>query len=527
MADDTTPLPPAPPAQFNFAQHLIQTNAGRAAKLAYVCDHERLSYGDLADRIRRLAGALTAMGLKREERVLLLMHDGSDWPVSFLGALYAGLVPVAVNTLLTADDYAYMLQHSRAQAALVSGALLPTLQAAMEKAPHELQTLVVSHPTAALPAGMQAFDAVLATAQPLSAPAATLADEPAFWLYSSGSTGRPKGTVHTHANLYWTAELYAKPVLGLNERDVVYSAAKLYFAYGLGNGLTFPLSVGATTVLMAERPTPEACFKRLREHQATVFCGAPTGYAGMLASPALPKRDEVALRMCSSAGEALPQDVGERWTQAFGCQIIDGLGSTEMLHIFISNRPGDVRYGSTGRPVAGYEVALRDEHGHDVADGEIGDLYIKGPSSALMYWNNREKSRETFQGSWTKSGDKYTRSADGYYTYAGRSDDMLKVSGQYVAPFEVEATLVQHPEVLEAAVIGVHDDNGLMRAKAFVVLKNPEHGTEALCAELKAFVKERLAPHKYPRLIEFVAELPKTATGKIQRFRLRLQEQGA
>jgi benzoate-CoA ligase len=518
------PLPPAPPAAFNFAQHLIERNAGRTARTAYVDDHGRLTYGELAERVRRMAASLQALGLRREERVLLLMHDNIDWPVSFLGALYTGVVPVAVNTLLTADDYAYMLAHSRARAALVSAALLPTLQAAMAQGPHELQHLVVSRPTGALPAGTLALAPLLDAHAPAERPAATMADEPAFWLYSSGSTGRPKGTVHTHANPYWTAELYASPVLGLAESDTVFSAAKLFFAYGLGNALSFPLSVGASVVLMAERPTPDACFKRLTEHRPTIFCGAPTGYAGMLASPSLPPRSQVALRLCSSAGEALPQDIGERFTAHFGCQIIDGIGSTEMLHIFLSNRPGDVRYGTTGKPVEGYTIELRGEDGRPVPDGEIGDLYIQGLSAALMYWNNREKSRDTFQGAWTKSGDKYSRDAQGYYTYAGRSDDMLKVSGQYVSPFEVEATLVQHPAVLEAAVIGVSGADGLTRTKAFVVLKPGQTGSEALDGELKAFVKGKLAPHKYPRAIEFVAELPKTATGKIQRFRLRERE---
>jgi len=273
--------------------------------------------------------------------------------------------------------------------------------------------------------------------------------------------------------------------------------------------------------LMAERPTPTAVFKRLMDHQPTIFFGAPTGYGGMLASPELPSRDKVALRMCSSAGEALPKDIGERWTKQFGCEIIDGLGSTEMLHIFLSNKPGDVKYGTTGKPVPGYQVDLRDESGNTVPDGEIGDLYIKGPSSALLYWNNRAKTRETFQGEWTKSGDKYIRDTNGYYTYAGRNDDMLKVSGIYVSPFEVEATLVQNPAVLEAAVIGFTDSDGLVKTKAFVVLKD---GQQVTTEELKLFVKDRLAPYKYPRAFEFVAELPKTATGKIQRFRLREKE---
>jgi benzoate-CoA ligase len=543
---DPTEAVAAPPASFNFAQHLLQANANRPDKLAFVDDHGSLSYGALDERVRRLAAGLRALGLRREERVLLLMLDGNHWPVAFLGAIYAGVVPVAVNTLLTADDYAYMLEHSRAQAVLVSGALLPALSAAMTRADHEVAQVIVSHPVAPLHAAEVDFDAFVLAQAPAAKAAATGADDPAFWLYSSGSTGRPKGTVHSHANPYWTAELYGKQLLQLRESDVCFSAAKLFFAYGLGNALTFPMSVGATTLLMAERPTPEAVFKRWQGGVAAgsspqgasprppegerpgrgspapvkpnVFYGAPTGFAGMLAHPALPAREAVALRLVSSAGEALPAEIGQRFQRHFGVDIIDGIGSTEMLHIFISNQPGRVRYGSTGWPVPGYDIELRGEGGAPVPDGEPGDLYIHGPSAAMMYWGNRAKTRDTFQGGWTKSGDKYVRNADGSYTYSGRSDDMLKVSGIYVSPFEVEATLVQHPAVLEAAVIGAEDAEGLVKTKAFVVLKP---GGAADEAELKAFVKDRLAPYKYPRAIEFVADLPKTATGKIQRFKLR------
>ncbi|MBL8324976.1 MAG: benzoate-CoA ligase family protein [Rubrivivax sp.] len=515
----------APPERFNYAQHLLALNAARAAKPAFIDDVGALSYGQLDERVRRLAAGLRSLGLKREERVLLLMHDTTEWPVAFLGAIYAGVVPVAVNTLLTADDYAYMLENSRAQAVLVSGALLPVVSAAMTRSEHEVRQVIVARPVAPLHAGEVDFEAFLGGHAPAAKPEATGADEPAFWLYSSGSTGRPKGTVHSQANPYWTAELYGKGVLALTEHDVCFSAAKLFFAYGLGNALTFPMTVGATTLLMPERPTPEATFKRwlggVGGVRPTVFYGAPTGFAGMLAHPALPGRQEVALRLVSSAGEALPAEIGERFKAHFGVDIVDGIGSTEMLHIFLSNKPGEVRYGTTGRPVPGYEIELRGEGGAAVPDGEPGDLYIHGPSAALMYWGNRVKTRETFQGNWTKSGDKYVRNADGTYTYSGRSDDMLKVSGIYVSPFEVEATLVQHPAVLEAAVIGKEDADGLTKTKAFVVLKPGAAATED---DLKAFVKDRLAPYKYPRFIEFLAELPKTATGKIQRFKLRERE---
>ena len=524
----TTPAVAPPPERFNFAAHLLAANAQRPDKTAFADDTGTLGYGQLDERVRGLAAGLLGLLLRREERVLLLMHDGLDWPVAFLGSLYAGLVPVAVNTLLTADDYAYMLEHSRAQAVLVSGALLPTLTAAMVKCDHEVQRVIVSHPLAPLQPGQIDFSAFVAAHAPLAKPAATQADDPAFWLYSSGSTGRPKGTVHSHANPYWTCELYGKGVLGLQESDVCFSAAKLSFAYGLGNALTFPMAVGATTLLMAERPTPDATFKRwigaVGGVKPTVFYGAPTGFAGMLAHAQLPAASDVAMRLVSSAGEALPAELGERFKRHFGIDIVDGIGSTEMLHIFLSNRPDRVRYGTTGWPVPGYEIELRGDDGGPVPDGEPGDLYIHGPSAAMMYWGNREKTRETFQGGWTKSGDKYVRNSDGSYTYGGRSDDMLKVSGIYVSPFEVEATLVQHPAVLEAAVIGVNDADGLVKTKAFVVLTGKQPVTED---ELKAFVKDKLAPYKYPRQIEFVSDLPKTATGKIQRFRLREREKQA
>lgn len=510
------------PEQFNFAQYITDINSARADKPAYIDDQGTLSYGQLAEQVARFAGLLRQLGIRREERILLAMNDTNDWPVVFLGALQAGVVPVAVNTLLPEQDYAYMLQHSRSRAAFISHALLPTLQQAMATTRHQVEHLVVARPEQALPQNVLGLNSLMAVAQPMAA-VQTLGDEIAFWLYSSGSTGSPKGVVHTHANLLHTAELYAKPVLGVREDDIVFSAAKLFFAYGLGNGLTFPLSVGATTILMAERPTPAAVYKRLVDHKPTVFCGVPTLYAGMLAYPAMPSKDQVAMRICASAGEALPKDIGERFSQQFGCYILDGIGSTEMLHIFLSNRLGDLRYGTTGKAVPGYEVELRDDEGRPVPAGVIGDLYIKGPSAALLYWNNREKTRQTFLGDWLKSGDKYVCDEDGYYTYSGRSDDMLKVSGQYVSPIEIENVLIQHTAVFEAAVIGVADSQGLTKTAAYVVLQSGHEGNDTLRAELQAFVKTQLTPVKYPRVIHFVEDLPKTATGKIQRFRLRQQ----
>ena len=345
----------------------------------------------------------------------------------------------------------------------------------------------------------------------------------AFWLYTSGSTGKPKGAVHVHANLRLTDELYAGPILGLKESDLCYSVAKLFFAYGLGNAMTFPMSVGATTVLMADRPTPDSVAALLRKHPVTVFYAVPTFYAAFLASPNAPQRAEVKFRRCVSAGEALPSEIGQRWKERYGVDILDGLGSTEMLHIYLSNRPGEVKYGTTGKPVPGYDIKLVGDDGQEVKQGEMGELLVRGPSSAIMYWNNREQSRATFLGEWTRSGDKYIENEAGYFVYCGRRDDMLRVSGQYVSPFEVEGALQTHAEVLECAVVAWRDGDNLVKPKAFVVLKSQDKACEELARALQDHVRTKLAPFKYPRWIEFRRDLPKTATGKIQRFKLRAE----
>ncbi|HYL18982.1 MAG TPA: benzoate-CoA ligase family protein [Burkholderiales bacterium] len=507
------------PRDYNAAHDLIERNlaARRANKLAYIDDSGRYTYGDLAERANRAANALTGIGLRMENRIMVALLDTIDFPSVFLGAIKAGIVPVAANTLLTKADYKFMLEDSRARALIVSEALLPSFEPILASVP-SLEHVIVSGKDAH---GHVHLQALVKAASDTFAPAPTTSDDVCFWLYSSGSTGTAKGTVHIHSSLIQTAELYARPVLGIRENDVVFSAAKLFFAYGLGNALTFPMSVGATAVLMAERPTPAAVFKRLKEYRPTIFYGVPTLFGAMLASPDLPQHDAIALRICTSAGEALPADIGRRWTERFGVEILDGIGSTEMLHIFISNRPGDVRYGTTGKPVPGYEIRLVDEHGKAVATGELGELQINGPTSAIHYWNNRARSLATFVGPWTRAGDKYSVDKDGYYTYGGRSDDMLKVSGMYVSPFEVEAALVTHPAVLEVAVIGIADEQQLIKPKAYVVTKPGVPGDDALAEQLKQHVKDRLAPFKYPRWVEFLSELPKTATGKIQRFKLR------
>ena len=504
---------------YNAAADLIERNlaAGRGAKTAFIDDHGQYSYAEFAERASRFANGIRGLGVHPEQRILLCLHDTIDFPTAFLGAIKAGVVPVAINTQLSPEEFAFMLVDSRARAVVVSAPVLPAMTAALAQLPEPRPTAIVS---GAEP-GAGSLAALLADSSPTFDTAPTHPDEPCFWLYSSGSTGRPKGTVHIHSSLTHTAELYAVPVLGITESDITFSAAKLFFAYGLGNGLTFPMAVGATSVLMAERPSPAAVSRVLREHRPTMFYGVPTLYNAMLASNDLPRSEEVALRRCVSAGEPLPQEIGRRWAARLGVDILDGIGSTEMLHIFLSNRPDQVRYGTTGKAIPGYPLQIVDEEGRLVQRGEVGDLLVSGPTSAVFYWNNRERSRTTFNGVWTRTGDKYFEDEDGYYVYCGRSDDMLKVSGMYVSPAEVEAALIAHEDVLEAAVVGAPDADGLIKPKAFVVVKPGTRSDDDFAQTLEHHARAKLAPFKCPRWIAFLDELPKTATGKIQRFKLR------
>ena len=510
------------PRDYNAANDLIERNlaSGGAARLAYIDDAGQYTFAQLAERVDRFGSGLQAMGLEMEQRILIALTDTIDFPTAFLGSIKAGIIPVAVNTSLTPKDYEYMLSDSRAKALIVSEQLLPQFALAIGKLPF-LRQVIVSGSSAH---GHTAFKDVLATGKAGLAPAPTTCDDACFWLYSSGSTGMPKGTVHVHSSMILTAELYAKAVLGHNESDVVFSAAKLFFAYGLGNSLSFTLALGATAILMAERPAPASVFKRLTERKPTIFYGVPTLYAAMLASPDFPKRENLALRLCVSAGEALPPQIAKSWKERTGVEILDGIGSTEMLHIFLSNHPGKVKYGTSGKPVPGYDIRLIDDDGKMIdTPGEMGELQVRGPTSAMMYWNNRAQSRATFLGEWTRSGDKYVQDDNGYFVYCGRRDDMLKVSGMYVSPFEVEGVLQSHPDVLEAAVVGWPDTDKLIKPKAFVVLKAPDKASDAFAQRLQDECRQKLAVYKYPRWIEFRRELPKTATGKIQRFKLRAE----
>ena len=547
------------PREYNAALEFIDVNLarGRAEKPAFIDATGRHTYRELAERVNRAGNALRALGAGLETRVLMCMLDGIDFPAVFWGAIKAGCVPIPINTLLTAGDYACLLRDSRARIVVVSEALLDRFAPALADQPH-VERLVVAgngipgreHGTAAgrrmsgrehektagtgMPGhecgaaagsgapGYERLADLLAAAPARLDAAPTTCDDVAFWLYTSGSTGTPKGSMHLHRDLIATAEHYGVATLGIREDDLVYSAAKLFFAYGLGNAMTFPFHVGATTVVLAGRPTADAVAALLREHRPTIFYGVPTLYGAMLALPPdASENGSSRLRLAASAGEALPAEIGAAWEERFGAPILDGLGSTEMLHIFLSNREGDVRYGTSGRAVPGYRLKVVAETGEPAAPGEIGELWVSGDSSAVAYWNQREKSLATFHGPWTRTGDKYVVDEEGYYHYRGRTDDMLKVGGQWVSPFEVESALLGHEAVLEAAVVAAEDDRGLVKPKAFVVPREGVEPDAELASALQEFVKDRLAPFKYPRWIEFASDLPKTATGKIQRFRLR------
>lgn len=508
------------PRDFNAAADLLDSNIeqGRGDKVAFIDVNTSLTYGELQARANKVANLWGRLGIGRETRIAQVMIDTVDFPAVFLGSIKAGVIPIPLNTLLSAEYYNFIFNDSRCQAIIVSAALLDIVEQALEGVTSVQHVIVVGgeghrH---------EDFHRLIEAENDSFEAAKTCSDETAFWLYSSGTTGMPKGVTHIHTSLRYTAATFAQKNLAISEEDVSFSAAKLFFAYGLGNGLTFPMSVGSTAVLLDGPPTPASVIKVMKEHQPTLFYGVPTLYAAMLADSACtPENGSAKLRRCISAGEGLPRDVGERWQDRFGVEIIDGVGTTELLHIFLSNRPGDVHYGKSGVPVEGYEVKLVDEDGMPVAIGEIGELAVNGPSAAECYWNQREKTRATFRGEWTFTGDKYFVDEEGQYNYCGRSDDMFKTGGIWVSPFEVESALVSHAKIVEAAVVPHEDKERLLKPKAFVILAEGVTNDEALYKELKTHVQDQVGKWKYPRWIEAVEELPKTATGKIQRFKLR------
>ncbi len=533
------------PEQLNVAGYFLDRRAaaGDADRPAYVYRGRTITYRELRELAARTGNALRDLGVRADDRVLVVCLDAPEFLGAFWGAIAIGALPVPVSTLMRSADYRFFLDDSGARAAVVSAALLDEVAPALAATPDLEATLVAggephrsagggsvrsgergSAPVAGTgaPRRLVSFEDAVARARPTLESAPTGRDAPAFWLYSSGSTGRPKGVVHRHRDMVVCYETFAREVLRLTPDDRIFSAAKLFFAYGLGNTGYFPLGAGASAVLSPERPTAERVLETIARERATLFFGVPTLYASMLGVPDLAVRwDLSSLRLCVSAGEALPADLQRRWRERVGVEIVDGLGTTETLHVFLANRPGTSRPGSSGTPVPGYDVQIVGDDGRPVARGEIGNLRVRGASTMAGYWNQPAKTTQVLADGWLETGDKCRQDGDGTYWFCGRADDMLKVGGIWVSPFEVEATLVEHPAVLEAAVVGREDDDGLVKPEAFVVLRDSRARSDALAAELRRFVKEKLAPYKYPRWVAFVDELPKTATGKVQRFKLR------
>jgi benzoate-CoA ligase family protein len=529
------------PDQFNAATYFIDRHLaeGRGEKIAIEADEARVSYRLLGEKVNRFGNALRQLGVRIEERVLLLLLDGPEFAFSFFGAIKIGAVPVPINTLLKPADYQYLLNNSRARVAVVSESLYPQIQAIPSERLRYLQHVIVAGATP-ITDTLSFAELVEQNSSQLEAEI-TSKDDAAFWLYSSGSTGPPKACVHLQHDMVVCAERYAKGILGMTESDRCFSVAKLFFAYGLGNTLYFPLAVGATSILWPGAPKPNHVFEVIEHHRPTLFFSVPSNYAALLAhesskshmgtaasdcpgAQSSPDFDLSSVRYGISAGEALPAAIFHRFKERFNVEILDAIGSTEVLHMFIANRPGAVRPGSSGQIIPGYEARIVDECDQPTRLGDIGNLLVKSDSTCSHYWNQHEKSKGTIEGHWIRTGDKYYQDADGYFWYAGRSDDMLKCSGAWVSPIEIESVLVEHPAVQEAAVIGREDHDQLLKPAAYVILRSGTPSTPNLARELQEFVISRLPIFKRPRWVEFVDDLPKTATGKLQRYKLREKE---
>ncbi|WP_119068462.1 benzoate-CoA ligase family protein [Rubrobacter indicoceani] len=507
------------PERYN-ASVLVDHNleAGRADKVAIYCGGERVTYGELAERINRFGNALTELGVRQEDRVLLFLNDTPAFPVAFFGAMRSGAVPIPVNTLLRADEYRFFVENSRARAVVCDAVHHETVKAALGGYGERVEVIVANGEAD----GAHSMRDLLDSGDKELSPAGTHRDDMAFWLYSSGSTGKPKGAVHLQHDIIYTCETYAKNILNITERDRTFSASKLFHAYGLGNNVTFPYWAGASTVLYPGRPLPGDILRTAQETRPTLFFAVPTLYNAMLNHEGAVDFDLSSVRNGVSAAEALPAGIWRRWKEMFGWEILDGIGSTEMLHIFISNYPGEVKPGASGRPVPGYEAKILDENEQPLPKNEAGNLYVKGDSAAAFYWRSHEKTKATMRGEWMFAGDWYREDEDGYYWYEGRADDMIKVSGLWVSPVEVEAALGEHEKVLEAAAVGVAVDE-LTRIRAHVILKDGVEPSAELTTELQDWCKTNLKRYQFPHFVEYVEELPKTVTGKIQRFKLRAE----
>lgn len=513
------------PGQYNLADHFVDRHIreGRGGKVAIVSGDQRLTYRDVAQQINRVGNGLRQLGLQDEQRVLLVLPDVPEFAAAYFGTVKIGAVAVPTSTGLRASDYAYFLEESRARVVIVHSPLLGEFGSALSRARYCKHVIVCGEPGD----GYLGWDEFLKDASAELDSAPTRKDDVAFWLWTSGSTGRPKAAVHVHQDWFHCCEQYARGVLDIGPEDITFSSSKLFHAYGLGNSLLFPFHVGATTILYAGKPQPKAILETAQASRPTLFFSVPTLYASMLQEAERTTYDLRSVRLAASAAEPLPAEIFRRWKDRFGVEILDGIGSTEVLHIYLSARAGRVRPGSTGQAVSGYELALMDHDGRPVSPGTIGDLLVAAPSTAQGYWNRRALTQDRMRGRWFFTGDKYLIDEEGYYWYAGRSDDMFRVSGQWVSPIEVEAALIEHSCVLESAVIAFEEESGLHTPQAFVVLREGYAGSAELVQELQDFVKQRITPYKYPRRIEFLPELPKTAAGKLLRYKLREMSRAA